>query len=391
MKNISIIIVSFSLFVSSLMAQDTEKILTDIAQNNSKLIALESAMEADKLNNKTGIFLSNPEFEFHYLWGKPQDMGQRTDISITQSFDFPSVYSHQNKIADLKNEQLEMALKKERLAILLQARQDLYQLTYLNAQNIQLEKRLAHAKSIANSYERKFKAGESNVLEFNKSQLNLLNLEKEMTQLAIIRLGVLNNLTILNGGKPITFTESNYQQTLLPQDFEEWYTSAEANNPMLNWLKQEMAVNQQEIKLSKALSMPKINAGYMSEKVGLEQFQGLIVGLSIPLWENKNTVKYAKAHVQAMEDYTADNKMEFYNYLKNLFEKAKSLEENTLDYRDKLSGFDHSTLLKKALDKGQITLIDYMLELSIYYESENRLLEMERDFYLTLAELYQFM
>lgn len=374
-----------------LFAQDIASLLAEIEQNNTQLTALKKANEAEKLENRTGIYLENPEFEFHYLWGNPTSMGQRTDISIKQSFDFPTVYGHQNKISDLKNEQIELKYIKEQKAIILQAKQILFQLVFHNAQQEQLAERLEHAQSIASSYQAKFKVGECNVLEYNKSQLSLLNLQKEAESVKIEKESLLAALRSLNGGKEIVFENSSYELVSLPIDFEQWYLEAESNNPLLNWLKQEVELSQRQVKLSKAMSLPKLNAGYMSEKAGGEQFQGLIVGVSIPLWENKNTVKYAKANTDAMQSYAVDSKIVFYNHLMSLYEKAKSLQLNTDDYRAQLSKYEHSELLKKALDKGQITLIDYMLELSIYYTSQNNLLEMERDLNLCLAELYQFM
>lgn len=387
------IIISFILLIIAypIFAQDIAGLLAEIEQNNTQLSALRLANEAEKLENKTGIFLENPEFEFHYLWGNPSTMGQRTDISIKQSFDFPTVYGHQNKISDLKNEQVELKYTKEQKALILQAKQILFQLVYHNAQQKQLLERLEHAQSIASSYQSKFRVGETNVLEFNKSQLNLLNLQKESESVQIERKSLLAELRSLNGGKAIVFENPVYEQVSLPLDFEQWYTKAEANNPLLNWLKQEVELSQRQVKLSKAMSLPKLNAGYMSEKAGGEQFQGLIIGVSIPLWENKNTVKYAKANTDAMQSYAVNSKIVFYNHLMSLYEKAKSLHKNTEDYRSQLSKYEHSALLNKALAKGHITLIDYMLELSIYYTSQNNLLEMERDMNLCLAELYQFM
>lgn len=387
------IIISFIMLIVAypIFAQDMAGILAKIEQNNTQLSALRKANEAEKLENKTGIFLENPEFEFHYLWGNPSNMGQRTDISITQSFDFPTVYGHQNKISDLKNEQVELKYTKEQKALILRAKQILFQLVYHNAQQQQLMERLEHAQSIASSYQSKFRVGETNVLEYNKSQLNLLNLQKESESVQIERKSLLAELRSLNGGKAIVFENSVYEQVSLPLDFEQWYTEAEANNPLLNWLKQEVELSQRQVKLSKAMSLPKLNAGYMSEKAGGEQFQGLIVGVSIPLWENKNTVKYAKANTDAMQSYAVDSKIVFYNHLMSLYEKANSLQKNTEDYRTQLNKYEHSALLNKALAKGHITLIDYMLELSIYYTSQNNLLEMERDLNLCLAELYQFM
>lgn len=391
MKQIISLIFSVLFMVNIGFAQNIEDILAEVEQNNTHLAALRMASDAELLENKTGIFLENPEFEFHYLWSGPTDIGHRTDVSITQSFDFPTVYGHQSAISDLKNEQVELQFLKELKNLVLETRQLLFELVYYNALNQQLKDRLEHAQSIASSYQSKFNAGECNILEYNKSQLNLLNLQKESESVEVERQQLLAQLRTLNGGKDLAFDQSQYDAVDLPLDFEQWYAQAEAANPMLNWIKQEVELSQRQIQLSKAQSLPKLQAGYMSEAVGVEKFQGLVVGLSIPLWENKNTVKFAKANTDAMLSYSVDKKLKFYHHLRSLYEKSNSLMRNTLDYREQLSKYEHSELLNKALDKGQITLIDYMLEQAIYYESQNNLLEMERDLNLTLAELYQFM
>lgn len=218
-----------------------------------------------------------------------------------------------------------------------------------------------------------------------------MNINKELESIEIERITLLSELTCLNGGNFIDFTDSQFQSPVIPAGFEQWYVSAEQNNPVLIWLKKEMEISKKQEKLNRAMSLPKLQTGFMSEKIVGEEFQGITVGLSIPLWENKNTVKFAKANTLAIESIITDNKIQLNNYLKSLHTKAISLKQNADDYRLNLRLFDNSELLKKALDKGEISLINYILELSVYYESVNKLLELERGLNNTAAELDQYM
>lgn len=218
-----------------------------------------------------------------------------------------------------------------------------------------------------------------------------MNINKELESIEIERITLLSELTCLNGEIFIDFTDSQFQSPVIHADFEQWYVSAEQNNPVSIWIEKEMEISKKQEKLNRAMSLPKLQTGFMSEKIIGEQFQGITIGLSIPLWENKNTVKFAKANTIALESIITDNKIQLNNYLKSLHTKAISLKQNADDYRLNLRLFDNSELLKKALDKGEITLIDYILELSIYYESVNKLLELERGLNKTLAELNQYM
>jgi hypothetical protein len=69
--------------------------------------------------------------------------------------------------------------------------------------------------------------------------------------------------------------------------------------------------------------------------------------LSIPLWENKNKVKYAEANSQALESSAADNKIQLYNHLKALHTKTIALQKNVNEYRASLLAYDSSELSKK--------------------------------------------
>lgn len=391
MKKIIVAITSILLFNSSLFSQNPiESILKEIEKNNTTLSALQKRAEAEQIGNKTNIYLQNPEVEFDYLWGN-DIIGNEKYFSATQSFDFPTAYKYKKEISNIKNEQVELEYQKQRKDLLLEARLTAYDLVYTNAMISELSKRLYHAQSIAISYKTKLDAGETNILEYNKAQLNLLNLSKEMESLKIEREALLGELARLNVGIPIEFTASEFPSTTIPVDFEQWYALAEQRNPLLNWLKKEMEASEKQVSLNRALSLPELKTGYMSENVTGQEFQGITLGLSIPLWENKNKVKYARANAVAIEKTATDQKIQFYNRLKLLHAKAIGLQNNANDYKSKLQNFDSSELLKKALDKGEITLIDYILELSIYYESVNKLLRSELEMNKTLAELNQYL
>lgn len=391
MKQLIIVLAFSTIICFDLFSQENiEKVVAEIEKNNTTLQALRQNTEAEKMGNKTGIYLSNPEVEFNYLWGSPSVIGNRTDFSVKQSFDFPTAYRYRNQISTLRNEQAELEYEKQRREILMQARKVCVDLTYNNALRKELTSRLENAAKIAESYRAKFRLGEANILEFNKTQLVLLNLTKEMETFQIEGKELASQLALLNGGSAIEFADSDFQSLVIPDDFDQWYANAEQANPVLQWLKQEIEVLQKQEKLNQAQSLPKLQAGYMSERVVGQQFQGLTVGISIPLWENKNTVKYAQAQAEAAQSLQADQKLHFYNSLKSLYSKAAGLQKSLVDYRQKLQSCNNSQLVLKALDKGEISMIEYLFELSVYYESVNQLIETERNLHRTWAELNQY-
>ena len=389
-KYLKICTLLFILPVSIAAQISVDSVLSNIERNNTTLTALRKSVEAEKLGNRTGVYLQNPEVGFNYLWGSPDALGNRTDINIKQSFDFPTAYGYRRQIADSRNLQADLEYQRQRKDILLNARLLCADLMYANAVIEENGKRHAHARKIADAFQTMYEKGEVSILEHNKAQLNLLNSRKAVETLAIERNTVLKQLSALNGGIAIELTESSVQLPMLPADFDQWYAKAEQNNPALLWLKQEIEVKMQQEKLNRALSLPKASAGYMSEKVVGEHFQGVTVGVSIPLWENKNTVKYAQAQTLALQSMEVDSKLQFYNQLKIQFEKAASLQQTALEYRKLIESSNNAVLLKKALDAGEIPLINYLMELSFAYSAMDNLLKSEYELNKALSFLAQF-
>ena len=385
-----IIILLLLVSVNAFSQASIDSVLARIEHNNTTLSALYKNMEADKTGNKTGIWLSNPEVEFNYLWGNPSAIGNRTDFAVSQSFDFPTAYAYRHQISELKNDQAGLEYQKQRLEILHQARLVCGQLTFQNARLTEYYKRVKNAGVMAGIYQKKLDAGETGILEYNKTQISLLNLSKELETIEMERQTLLDELARLNGGMALAFSDTAFTMPPVLPGFEQWYAQVETMNPMLQWLKQDLTLTQKQKQLQAAQNLPKFSAGYMSEKVVGEQFQGVMLGVSIPLWENRNTIKRSKARVLAVEEMYADAKLQYYNQMKTQFNKVIALQNSVAGYRKSIEQFNNRELSRKALEKGELSLADYYIELSFYYESIDRLLEMERKANLAYYELLRF-
>lgn len=369
-------------------AQDNvASVLNQIESNSTTLSVIRQQIEAQKIENRTDIFLNDPEVEFSYLWGKPSEIGTQRELSVTQSFDFPTAYAHRSKISKMRNNNLELQYKSERLNILLNAKQICINIAYNNALNKEYEARLENAQQIAKSYQSRFDAGDASILEKNKALINLTTVENEKKLIDIERKTLLSELKALNGGIEITFDDTEILNAPISSDFNSWYADAEIKSPTLQYLSQQIDIDKQQVKLNTALSLPKFTAGYASEKTFGEDFKGITVGISIPLWENKNKVKLAKAQVKSTELLLEDSKLQFYTHLQQLHKTTFGLQESAQTYRSSILNNNNEELLKKALDAGQISLIEYLLESEYYYDVKNKMLEAERDFNLSLTEL----
>lgn len=387
MKTILISIIVFFASISLYAQNSVATVLKAVEDNNTTLKALKETANAQKLENKTGIYLSNPEVEFNYLWGNPSAIGNRTDFNISQTFDIPTITGMKRKMADERNGLVEWQYKAERMNILLETKQYCLELIYLNAIKKELEIRVQHAQTIASGYQNRLNSGDANKLEFNKAQFSLSTITGEMARIDVERNTLLSQLKRLNGGLDLSMDDYQFDQKLLPLNFDDWYQQAEQKNPILAYIKQEVLVSQKQVSINKAMNLPTFSAGYMSEIVVGQKFQGIALGVSVPLWENKNRVKQAKTAVVAAQARETDSKQQFYSQLQIQYSRALGLKNTADAYRKSLTMTNSTELLKKALDAGEISLLNYMVELGFYYNMVNQTLEAERDYQKALAEL----
>ncbi len=390
MKHLIISIAIIFLSAGRLCPQNIEGIIAEVENNNPTLTALRKSAEAEHIGNKTGLSLNNPELEFNYLWGNPHSIGKRNDFSVMQSFDFPAAYAYRNQISEYRNVQVELEFERHRREILLQAKQLCNNLVYHNAMRAELEKRVRNARRIADSWEAKYEAGEVGIIDYNKSRVNLLNIERDAESNEIEREALLAELVSLNGGNPVDLTDTLFPLQAIPSEFEEWYAGAEQNSSLLQWLRQEVSVSLKKEKLSVALGLPRFQAGYMSETVVGEQYRGISFGIAIPLLENRNAVKYARAKTLAVQSAETDARHQFYNNLQALHTKAISLQKNLNEYRENLLIYNSTELLMKALEHGEIPVTEYVYELTFYYESIDRVLGMEKDLNAVVIEMTSY-
>jgi outer membrane protein TolC len=365
-------------------------VLTSIEENNSTLKALRKTADAQKIENKTGIYLSNPEVEYNYLWGKPGNIGNRTDISVKQSFDIPTIIGMKNKVANVQNNLVELQYQSDRINILLEAKQYCIELIYYNALKQELDVRMKHAEMIAEGYKSRVKWGDTNKLEYNKVQLNLSTVQGEIARINVERETLLTQLKRLNGGTDVVLEESQYHNISLPVSFDDWFAQTTEKNPAVAYARQEIEASRKQVSLSKAMNLPTFSAGYMSEKVVGQKYQGVAFGISVPLWENKNRIKQAKSSVIAAQSREYDTRQSLYSKLQILYSRTAGLKMTADKYRQSLATVNNTDLLKKALDAGEISLLDYILEMGLYYNTVNQMLEAERDYQKAFAELSAF-
>ena len=370
-----------------LNAQDIDSILSAIESNNSTLKAVRAEVDADKAEARTGLTPADPEVELGYLWGTPKEQGNRIDINVTQTFDFPTVYHFRKLIAEGKASEAEYEYSTRRKDILLQAEKTCIDIIYRNALADVLSHRLESASAIAEAWQKKYDNGSAGSIDLGKAKVSEISARKDFEENEVERKSLEAELARLNGGEKIELKENVFTMPMLPEDFETWYTKAEEENPELQAVSAQLLTAERQVKLAQAEWLPKFSVGYVSERIAGTTLQGIGAGISIPLWEGKGKVKAAKAKAAALESRSKDAALQFKTSLKNMYDKVVSLQKIASDYNESLACMPTLEMLDKALTSGEISLMEYVQGQSEWFDAVSGALETERDCRIGAAEI----
>ncbi len=390
MKTMSVFIL-LVLCSAVLAAQEgIARVLAQIEQNNLTLKALAQQRDADKAGAAIGLFPDGPEIGWGWLSGDPSRLGKRTDFGVRQTFDPPPAYLYRARLARARRGQSEWKWRRERRALLLDARLLCLDLIGANARQKELERQLERARELAGAIRTRLLRGDASAMELNRAELGLLTIGKKAEDNGIERDALQAELCRLNGGIPLELADDRFPAAEIPDDFPSWVSEAERNNPDLHWLSGEADLLRTQAKLERSLWLPRLTFGFMSETINGERYAGLTAGLTFSLPEQKSRAGYARKSAEAAGSMERGVRRQFLAEMKGLHARARALQRSVSDFRERLSRLDVAPLLEKALAHGEISVLDYILELQMIADSREQLLQMECDLARTTARLLQY-
>jgi cobalt-zinc-cadmium efflux system outer membrane protein len=390
MKQLTIYIITCFFVMNAFAQSSLDSVLISVDTNNRSIQSNKKYWEARKAEFKTGLALYDPQVEFDYLFGSPAGAGNQKDFSVTQRLDFPTAYKRKKELSNEQIAQTELQQKVYRQDILLGAKLIALQIIYLNKKGAELNKRLTNTQQLVNDYQKKLDKGDVIILDVNKAKLQLLSIKSEVALNQNEIQVATTKLTELNGVQPLQVSDTTYPIIPVIPEFEALDSLIEANDPILKVYEQEKAIMQSQIAVQKSLRLPKIEAGYHSQGILGQNYRGVHTGITIPLWENKNKVDAAQANFEYAttnaQTHIVEHRLENKGYYDQLAVRSITIQE----YKELLLTLNNTVLLNKALNLGQITIIQYFQDESYYFSAYDKYLILELEYHQAIARLYKF-
>jgi outer membrane protein TolC len=386
----TVLIILLTVTIQSSIAQTSLKaVLDSITANNLQIKASLQNRDAEVVLANTGLTPNDPQVDYGYFPGDNSVIGTKSTFNVTQSFYFPTVYSRKKTEANLSaGKSGEIHLVKIR-QILFQASSNYIELVYLNKYADELKKRVGDAENAKTFAEKRLQTGDANQLELNKARMEVLRWSNELRTTITRMEEKWKILAAMNGGKTISFLNPEYPMwQLLPVD--SIYSMADRKDPFLKALEFDKKITENNVKLQNSLWIPQFKAGYGQETILDGTYRGIQAGISIPIWQNKNNVKYARLQQQSIESSFAAYLQQLKSAIEARYQVVSSLKSTVEEYGKVVESMNSQELLKKSLQLGNISILEYYRELSGWYETYDRYLISKRDYYSEMVFLAQF-
>ena len=385
------IILIASLATMSTMAQSPiESILQSVADNNNSIKATQQDVSAAQTELSAENCLENTSFEFEYLWAEKQvPGGNKYGFSIMQGFDFPTVYGQRRKLINAQNALGSSQINYVRQSVLLDARNLYIKIVYLNKQIELVAEREEIARSLVDMYKTRMESGDANQLEVNKVEINRLSQSSQLKMLINERNAAIADLVACNGGHALPVAAKEMEQypiMAMPASLDEVTAQWQETDANINMMRKQQQVAESFSAVSKEGWIPKFELGYKQAYEVGDMFYGLAVGVSLPLFKTSNEVKTAQARALSLSLQSDVANAELTAEVSQLYNEAVTLSAALEDYT-LLAEQNNRELLFRALEAGQISLIEYMSDIAQLNEAEENQLMLEYQYYLALSNL----
>ena len=377
------------LWAGNLLAQSgMEQFLSAVEKNNKELKAARQQLAAQMVANKTEMNPADPRISYSNMPGTKAEYGDKWNVGVSQTFDFPTVYSTKRKLAKQKSTLNDAEYNLLRQQVLLDAKLVYVDFVYLAKKEKENAKRLVRSEKLYQSYQREFEVGNVSILDFNKAKIQYLNQKSQYKLTRQEMLAKQKELELFSSA-PIAVSDTAYVASS-QEGLAELINERKAKDPSFSIIENQKQVAQLDVKLQKQKSLPNFEVGFGQDNEPAATFRGFQAGMSIPLWQNSNKVKLARAGVEVANTRADALLAAKVIETEKLFQQKEEYAQVMVEYEEILKDATNIHFLDKALELGHLSVIEYFNELAFYYQSIDEFLKIEKEFFRIDAMLNGF-
>lgn len=359
MKHHFLFFIFYFLFALAASAQvNIPAVLSAIELGNPRLKALRGDQAAALAEFRAENAPGETSVEYSPFWQRGTSGLVSSELVVSQSFDFPTLYAARNKSANLRQDALSEEYRLALSEVLLEAANLCYELNtaYENKNLLLLRKQ--SADSLLLICEKRLKHGYATQMEHNQVRLDLMDTQSGLAEnegeIARLRLALQGMGAPELLGKP---GPKGYSDEL----------PAETRTNSLAVSEAQLRAAQQEVAVQKQGWLPQLTVGYRRNFEGTPYaHHGFLVGVSLPLFSNAKKVKAARLRQEAAHMQVEAARRELENRKLQLQSEAQHLERLLSTYDLDLMQ-QSLTDFRRAVEAGELSISDYYIAANRVY------------------------
>lgn len=365
-------------------ALNTKEVTLTILQNNTELKELRAECDAENQRVRNSINEFEPtDFNFEYLQSSDDS---KLNVGVSQKINWPSAFSAKRNLLNAQKTAFGFLYAVKESELRMQINETLEEISYLTQRISLMEQVMSNLTQLRSHVSEGYKGGELTILDVKKLDLECYRTQCALASLQDDKIKAESTLFALNNGENIEYDNMFETPMLLP--YSKYVEYAQDNNPYLA-SKQSM----RDMLLAQAKTertLPQFSLGYRYAYEDSKHYNGLTVGISIPLLWRNNSAKAYKYDAEALQ-YGENNLKSntlcamdaAYNIAIERLKQVKSLSENALFS-------DYPELVMLAYKGGEINVITYIQEMNYFIEARNEELESLHSLNVAMISLNKF-
>jgi outer membrane protein TolC len=386
-KRIFLLLILFVGF-SAYGQENINTILNAIDENNPTIAALRAHFDYVKADARAELLPPNPSIEGG-RFPAVQGAGIKYAWGVSQSFEFPTVYAKRGQLAKTTDKFTDVSFIAARQEVLLTAKFSLLECIHTKRLIAEYSHREAFAQNMLTIIQKKLDAGEATAMDLNYAKLRVVEMNQQRKSTEDQSSILMRRISALNGNIPVTIDDTTLILSDLPPK-NVLVATYFVNDSRLIALDYMNELAEQNIQLVRQQGFPELSIGFQSEQTDAEHFRGFMAGISIPLWGNtgkSRAAKISKIATQAEKQSQVEMlKLEY----DEIYLKAISVKSQHYELKKALEDQSNVSLLRKALEAGEVSIIELFNEITFLYDLTDKVLELELEYAKLYAELHRF-
>lgn len=388
-RAITTLLIGVSLTISIAAQNERFNYCVDFITSNNE------TLKADSINTQSQILslqqknnLSDPELDLSHQWGQ-RGIGNKWSVGVSQSFEWPGVYSARKKQVNAEVEALVQNLSAQENELRMNIRNALIEYIYTRKLIALYNNQLARIDSLIIIYNRGAELGEISKLDVNKLKIERIAASRQLNDAQNTLTGHQQTITNLNGGKDCSkelATLSDFPN-IEPGNVNDYIQTAQMHDPSIQALTMQSEAIRHESNVVRQSYIPSFSVGYSHDYELGDHFNGVSIGLTLPIFSNRKKKSEIASRRTFIETSQEIVQSEIHNEIKTLYRQVVNLNTEINQYRAVIEDKDNIRLLNMALDAGQITLIDYLQQVNYFQQAQADYIGIERQRAIYMSQL----